>query len=164
MNQEWIHKLTELIVAEVVRRVALLERQKQHPEEVLVLLAAPVAYPKELKALLKKQFGEGYIPVSFTERNELNDEMTLFASKLGENELMERATKAKRSFWSRRVWNFWDRLQTARTRIFWRTLPCGASFGRRMCGCISTLIRRVSAATHFWRASRPQSRRSGRWA
>lgn len=95
MNQEWIHKLTELIVAEVVRRVALLERQKQHPEEVLVLLAAPVAYPKELKALLKKQFGEGYIPVSFTERNELNDEMTLLASKLGENELMERTTKAK---------------------------------------------------------------------
>lgn len=95
MNQEWIHKLTELIVAEVVRRVALLERQKQHPERVLVLLTAPVAYPKELKALLRKQFGEGYTPVSFTERNELGDETLRFASQLGQAALMEMATAAK---------------------------------------------------------------------
>lgn len=95
MNQEWIHKLIELIVAEVVRRVALLERQKQHPERVLVLLTAPVAYPKELKALLKKQFGEGYTPVSFTERNELGNETLRFASQLGQASLMEMATAAK---------------------------------------------------------------------
>ena len=60
MNQELLHKLIEAIVAEVVRRVAILERQKQHPEDVLVLTAAPIAYPKELKALLKVQFGEGF--------------------------------------------------------------------------------------------------------
>ena len=31
MNSELLHKLIELIVDEVVRRVARLERQKQHP-------------------------------------------------------------------------------------------------------------------------------------
>ena len=37
MNTELLHKLIELIVAEVVRRVAKLEREQQHPEQVLVL-------------------------------------------------------------------------------------------------------------------------------
>ncbi|MBR4309349.1 MAG: hypothetical protein IKT58_07115 [Oscillospiraceae bacterium] len=95
MNRELLHKLIEAIVAEVVRRVAILERRKQHPERVLVLLAAPLAYPKELKELLKAQFGEGYTPVSFTERNDLEDENTLFLSKLGEAGLMEKVTAAK---------------------------------------------------------------------
>lgn len=95
MNRELLHKLIEAIVAEVVRRVALLERQKQHPEQVLILLAAPLAYPKELKQLLKAQFGEGYTPVSFLERNDLQDENMLFVSQLGEAELMEKITAAK---------------------------------------------------------------------
>lgn len=95
MNRELLHKLIEAIVAEVVRRVALLERQKQHPEHVLVLLAAPLAYPEELRKLLKAQFGEGYTPVSFLERNDLQDENMLFVSQLGEAGLMEKITVAK---------------------------------------------------------------------
>lgn len=95
MDQELLHKLIERIVAEVVRRTALLERQKQHPERVLVLLAAPVAYPAELKSLLKMQFGAGYTPVSFTEANDLDDAATLFASRLGEAGLTERAAQAE---------------------------------------------------------------------
>ena len=95
MNRELLHKLIETIVAEVVRRVALLERQKQRPEQVLVLLAAPLAYPGELKKLLKAQFGEGYTPVSFLEQNELGDENTLFVSQLGEAKLMDQITAAK---------------------------------------------------------------------
>ncbi len=95
MNRELLHKLIEAIVAEVVRRVAILERQKQHPERVLILLAAPLAYPEELKKLLKGQFGEGYTPVSFLEQNELQDENMLFLSQLGESGLMEKITAAK---------------------------------------------------------------------
>ena len=95
MNRELLHKLIEAIVAEVVRRVALLERQKQHPERVLILLAAPLAYPEELKKLLKAQFGEGYTPVSFLEQNELQDENMLFLPQLGESGLMEKITAAK---------------------------------------------------------------------
>lgn len=95
MNRELLHKLIEAIVAEVVRRVAVLERQKQHPEHVLVLLAAPLAYPKELKQLLEAQFGVGYTPVSFLDQNELQDENMLFVSQLGEAGLMEKITAAK---------------------------------------------------------------------
>ena len=89
MNHELLHKLIELIVAEVVKRVAILERQKQHPEDVAVLLAAPIAYPKELKALLNTQFGVGYTPICFTEKTEL------YASTMSEAELTERVAKAK---------------------------------------------------------------------
>ena len=95
MNRELLHKLIDAIVAEVVRRVALLERQKQHPEHVLVLMAAPLAYPAELKQLLKAQFGVGYTPVSFLDRNDLQDENMLFVSQLGESGLMEKITAAK---------------------------------------------------------------------
>lgn len=95
MNRELLHKLIETIVAEVVRRVALLERQKQHPEQTLVLLAAPLAYPDELKKLLKAQFGEGYTPVCFPDRSELQDENLLYVSQLGEPELLKRVTAAK---------------------------------------------------------------------
>lgn len=95
MNRELLHKLIDAIVEEVVRRVTVMERQKQHPERVLILLAAPLAYPKELKELLKAQFGAGYTPVSFTDNNELEDENTLFLSKLGEAGLMEKITAAK---------------------------------------------------------------------
>ena len=42
MNRELLHKLIDLIVAEVVRRVAIAVRQAQHPEDVAVLLAAPI--------------------------------------------------------------------------------------------------------------------------
>ena len=95
MNRELLHKLIDAIVAEVVRRVALLERQRQHPEHVLVLMAAPLAYPEELKQLLKAQFGVGYTPVSFLDRNDLQDENMLFVSQLGESGLMEKITAAK---------------------------------------------------------------------
>ena len=66
MDRDLLHKLIDAIVAEVVRRVAALERQKQHPEQVLVLLAAPVAYPAELLKLLQKQFGVVTTPSSYS--------------------------------------------------------------------------------------------------
>lgn len=95
MEQTLLHKLIEAIVSEVVRRVAELERQKQHPEQVLVLLAAPVAYPAELKRLLQTQFGVGYTAVSFPDTSELADPALLYASQLGDAALLERVTKAK---------------------------------------------------------------------
>lgn len=95
MNHELLHKLIDLIVAEVVKRVAILQRQAQHPEDVAVLLAAPIAYPKELKKLLNTQFGEGFTPVCFTQKTELQDDTTLYASQMTEAELTERVAKAK---------------------------------------------------------------------
>lgn len=95
MDQTLLHKLIEAIVAEVVRRVAALERQKQHPEQVLVLLAAPVAYPAELKKLLQVQFGVGYTAVSFPDKCELDDPELLYASRLGDAAVLERVTQAK---------------------------------------------------------------------
>lgn len=95
MDTELLHKFIELIVAEVVRRVARLEREKQHPEQVLALLAAPVAYPKELKALLKTQFGEGYTFLSFTPQPGVQDDGMRFADNLGQSELLEKITAAK---------------------------------------------------------------------
>ncbi len=95
MDQKLLHKLIEMIVAEVTRRVAVLERQRQHPEQVLVLFAAPVAYPKALKQLLSAQFGEGYTPVSFLEHNAFPDENTVYATDLGEAALLEQVTAAK---------------------------------------------------------------------
>lgn len=95
MNSELLHKLIELIVAQVVQRVALEERQRQHPEQTLVLLAAPVAYPKELQALLETQFGVGYTPVSFPQRCEFPEETLLYADALGQDNLMQRVTAAK---------------------------------------------------------------------
>ncbi len=93
MNQELLHKFIEAIVAEVVRRVAILERQKQHPEDVLVLVAAPTAYPEELKALLKTQFGEGYTPLCFRENCELPH--ALYAESLSQADILAQITKAK---------------------------------------------------------------------
>lgn len=95
MNTELLHKLIELIVAEVVRRVAKLEREQQHPEQVLVLLAAPVAYPKELQSLLKTQFGVGYTFISFSEHSGIRDDGMLFANQLGEAKLLDKITKSK---------------------------------------------------------------------
>lgn len=95
MNNELLHKLIEAIVAEVVRRVARLERERQHPEDVLVLLAAPVAYPEQLKKLLQEQFGEGYQPVAFTSPCAFADDTLLYAEALGQNALLERASRAK---------------------------------------------------------------------
>ena len=93
MNQELLHKFIEAIVAEVVRRVAILERQKQHPEDVLVLIAAPTAYPEELKALLKTQFGEGYTPLCFRENCELPH--ALYAESMSQADILAQITKAK---------------------------------------------------------------------
>lgn len=95
MDQTLLHKLIEAIVAEVVRRVAALERQKQHPERVLVLLAAQVAYPTELKKLLETQFGVGYTAISFPDTCELDEPELLYASRLGDAALLERVTAAK---------------------------------------------------------------------
>lgn len=95
MDRTVRNKLIEAIVAEVVRRIALLQRQEQHPEDVAVLLAAPIAFPEELKNLLKTQFGEGYTPISFTGKTELNDELTVDASTLTEADLTGRIAKAK---------------------------------------------------------------------
>lgn len=95
MHQDFMHKLIELIVEEVVRRVAALERQAQHPEDVLVLLAAPVAYPRELRDLLSAQFGVGYTLLSFPEHCGLEDEHMLQAAQLSQEALLERATAAK---------------------------------------------------------------------
>lgn len=95
MDRTVRNKLIEAIVAEVVRRVAVLRRQEQHPEEVAVLIASPIAFPQELKTLLNTQFGEGYTPVSFTGKNESDDELTLDASALSEAELTARIAKAK---------------------------------------------------------------------
>jgi len=95
MDTELLHKLIELIVAEVVRRVARLEREQRHPEQVLVLLAAPVAYPKELKTLLKTQFGEGYTFLSFVQNCGVQDDGMLFADRLGQSETLVKLTAAK---------------------------------------------------------------------
>lgn len=95
MNTELLHKLIELIVEEVVRRVARLEREAQHPEQVLVLLAAPVAYPEALKTLLRTQFGEGYTFLSFPQNSGLQEEGMLFADSLGQPELLAKVTAAK---------------------------------------------------------------------
>lgn len=95
MDTELLHKLIELIVAEVVRRVARLEREQRHPEQVLVLLAAPVAYPKELKTLLKTQFGEGYNFLSFVQNCGVQDDGMLFADRLGQSETLVKLTAAK---------------------------------------------------------------------
>ncbi len=95
MNRELLHKLIDLIVAEVVRRVAVAMRQAQHPEDVAVLLAAPIAYPKELKKLLNTQFGDGFTPICFTGKSELEDDTTVYAADLSEAELTERIAKAK---------------------------------------------------------------------
>lgn len=95
MSHELLHKLIDLIVAEVVKRVAVLQRQAQHPEDVAVLLAAPIAYPKELKELLRTQFGEGYSPICFTEKTELQDETMRYAAQMAEAELTNCVSKAK---------------------------------------------------------------------
>lgn len=95
MDRTVRNKLIEAIVAEVVRRIVLLQRQEQHPEDVAVLLAAPIAFPEELKNLLHAQFGEGYTPISFTGKTELDDELTMDASTLTEADLTARIAKAK---------------------------------------------------------------------
>lgn len=95
MNQELLHKLTKLIVDEVVRRAAAEERRAQRPERVLVLLAAPVAYPKQLLQTLQTQFGTGYTLVSIPDASEIKDETMLFASTLGQSGLLARVTQAQ---------------------------------------------------------------------
>ena len=69
MDRAQLYKLTELIVAEVVRRIAQEERRRQHPEQVLVLLADSVSFPEKLQQTLNEQFGVAYTPVSIPETN-----------------------------------------------------------------------------------------------
>lgn len=69
MERSWLQNLIDAIVAEVVRRVAEQERQKQHPEQVMVLLAGPVAYPEKLEALLEEQFGVGYTQLCLAQQD-----------------------------------------------------------------------------------------------
>lgn len=96
MEQDFLHNLIELIVAEVLRRVAEQSRQEQRPQEVLVLLVSPVAYPQELRRLLSAQFGVGYTPVSFVEGCGLEDDtLLLHAADMTQAELMQRVTAAR---------------------------------------------------------------------
>ena len=82
MDRAQLYKLTELIVAEVVRRIAQEERRRQHPEQVLVLLADSVSFPEKLQQTLNEQFGVAYTPVSIPETNTFADEALLYAGKL----------------------------------------------------------------------------------
>ncbi len=93
MRNGQLQKLIEAIVAEVARRVAEAQRQEQHPEQVLLLLSAPVAYAKELKDLLQAQFGEGYTPLSFVEGCPLPH--CIYAGQMEPSELLQRVTQAK---------------------------------------------------------------------
>ena len=93
MDRAQLYKLTELIVAEVVRRIAQEERRRQHPEQVLVLLADSVSFPEKLQQTLNEQFGVAYTPVSIPETNTFADEALLYAGKLepgGRLELLRR--------------------------------------------------------------------------
>ena len=84
MDRAQLYKLTELIVAEVVRRIAQEERRRQHPEQVLVLLADSVSFPEKLQQTLNEQFGVAYTPVSIPETNTFTDEALLCAGKLAD--------------------------------------------------------------------------------
>ena len=95
MDRAQLYKLTELIVAEVVRRIAQEERRRQHPEQVLVLLADSVSFPEKLQQTLNEQFGVAYTPVSIPETNTFTDEALLYAGKLEPGGLLERVKEAK---------------------------------------------------------------------
>ena len=95
MDRAQLYKLTELIVAEVVRRIAQEERRRQHPEQVLVLLADSVSFPEKLQQTLNEQFGVAYTPVSIPETNTFADEALLYAGKLEPGGLLERVKEAK---------------------------------------------------------------------
>ena len=95
MDRAQLYKLTELIVAEVVRRIAQEERRRQHPEQVLVLLADSVSFPEKLQQTLNEQFGVAYTPVSIPETNTFADEALLYAGKLEPGWLLERVKEAK---------------------------------------------------------------------
>ena len=95
MDRAQLYKLTELIVAEVVRRIVQEERRRQHPEQVLVLLADSVSFPEKLQQTLNEQFGVAYTPVSIPETNTFADEALLYAGKLEPGGLLERVKEAK---------------------------------------------------------------------
>ena len=95
MDRAQLYKLTELIVAEVVRRIAQEERRRQHPEQVLVLLADSVSFPEKLQQTLNEQFGVAYTPVSIPETNTFADEALLYAGKLEPGGLLERVKEAR---------------------------------------------------------------------
>ena len=95
MDRAQLYKLTELIIAEVVRRIAQEERRRQHPEQVLVLLADSVSFPEKLQQTLNEQFGVAYTPVSIPETNTFADEALLYAGKLEPGGLLERVKEAK---------------------------------------------------------------------
>ena len=95
MDRAQLYKLTELIVAEVVRRIAQEERRRQHPEQGLVLLADSVSFPEKLQQTLNEQFGVAYTPVSIPETNTFADEALLYAGKLEPGGLLERVKEAK---------------------------------------------------------------------
>ena len=71
------------------------ERRRQHPEQVLVLLADSVSFPEKLQQTLNEQFGVAYTPVSIPETNTFADEALLYAGKLEPGGLLERVKEAK---------------------------------------------------------------------
>lgn len=95
MDKAYLHKLIELIVEEVTRRVKALQRQQEHPEDVVVLLPEPLAYPQRLQAHLQKQFGMGYTPVELAGSTGLCMDYLLNAEQLGTAGLYDVLGKAK---------------------------------------------------------------------
>lgn len=95
MDKVYLHKLIELIVEEVARRVKLLQRQEAHPEDVVVLLPEPLAYPKQLQAHLQQQFGVGYTPVELGGATGFPKEYLLEAQQLGVSGTFDVIGKAK---------------------------------------------------------------------
>lgn len=96
MDRAYLQKLIALIVEEVVRRAREQLRQEQHPEDLLLLLPEPVAYPASLRDYLTGRFGESFTPVCFSQQPELKLTGTLQAEDLGEQGLFRCLSRARR--------------------------------------------------------------------
>lgn len=95
MTREQLHNLIEKIVAEVVRRVQLEERRRQHPEDVMVLLGGMAAYPEELREKLRSAYGEGYTLLDFDGGNRVDGQPVQSASSLGSAAVLRQVSQAK---------------------------------------------------------------------
>lgn len=95
MDNTQLHKLVTLIVDEVIRRVKLLQRQEQHPEEVLVLLTGPVTCPERMTAYLQERYGVGYTPVCFVRPPGITEENLLDATELPQSALLDMVSAAR---------------------------------------------------------------------
>ena len=163
MDRAQLYKLTELIVAEVVRRIAQEERRRQHPEQVLVLLADSVSFPEKLQQTLNEQFGVAYTPVSIPETNTFADEALLYAGKLEPGGLLERVKEAKTVILVSPRLELLRRIASGDDGDRCRICSCAPFCGRRMSGCISITSRPASAAIPSSRTRLRPSIRCGRW-